>query len=90
MKLVGSTLRDDLNLSTGVSSELCVEIVGDEFELLDRIQTERAEPGATRRRHVRRNHIVDGDVVSAAPSAICVKAAVSQEGIGSSDRNNSR
>ena len=64
MELIRAAFSDDLNLSTRIAPEFCVEIVRYQFEFLDGIQAQCAESCTSRRGDIRRDYIVDGDVIS--------------------------
>ena len=88
--VVGAPLRDDLQLGAGVAPELRRKASRNQLDLLDRIQAEGICPRGARHGDVRRDGIVNRDVVGAASLAVGVVTSRQQEGIVAADRHDAR
>src|SRR5262249_38484173 len=83
--IIGAALGQDLNLGIGVSSELCVEVVGDQLEFLDRVRAKGFKSGLSGGNDVGRDNVVDRDVVSAATPSVAVEASSVEKRIAGRD-----
>src|SRR5438270_7042808 len=90
VQLVGAALGNNLNLRSGIPTVLCIEIVRDKLEFLDRVKTESPKLGTARCGDIARRDVVNRNVVCASARAIGIEASDSKERIVLGNGNNSR